>query len=83
MYVAILYNMVLIIVSACLYVGSRNYEWTTSWWEQFKVLLQRGLKERKHESFSGLRIFQVLSVAILSGLCWWHSKTSHLQDQVL
>lgn len=62
--------------------GSRNYEWTTSWWEQFKVLLQRGLKERKHESFSGLRIFQVLSVAILSGLCWWHSKTSHLQDQV-
>ncbi|XP_004297158.1 PREDICTED: ABC transporter G family member 21 [Fragaria vesca subsp. vesca] len=62
--------------------GSRDYEWTTSWWEQFIVLLQRGLKERKHESFSGLRIFQVMSVAILSGLCWWHSDTSHLQDQV-
>ncbi|XP_058088081.1 ABC transporter G family member 21 isoform X1 [Magnolia sinica] len=57
-------------------------QWTTSWWEQFKVLLIRGLKERKHESFSGLRIFQVMSVSILSGLMWWHSDPSHIQDQV-
>ncbi|KAK7279583.1 hypothetical protein RJT34_24636 [Clitoria ternatea] len=57
-------------------------QWTTSWWEQFKVLLKRGLKERRHESFSGLRIFQVLSVSILSGLLWWHSDPSHVQDQV-
>lgn len=62
--------------------GSGKYQWTTSWWEQFKVLLERGLKERKHESFSGLRIFQVLSVSLLSGLLWWHSDTSHIQDQV-
>ncbi|KAF9674154.1 hypothetical protein SADUNF_Sadunf10G0098100 [Salix dunnii] len=53
-----------------------------NWWQQFKVLLRRGLQERKHESYSGLRIFQVMSVSILSGLLWWHSDTSHIQDQV-
>nr|XP_043606319.1 ABC transporter G family member 21-like isoform X1 [Erigeron canadensis] len=57
-------------------------QWTTSWWTQFKVLLKRGLRERRHESYSGLRIFQVMSVSILSGLLWWHSDLSHLQDQV-
>ncbi|KAI6676978.1 hypothetical protein NL676_037774 [Syzygium grande] len=56
--------------------------WTTSWWEQFMVLLSRGLQERKHESYSGLRIFQVMSVSVLSGLLWWKSNTSHIQDQV-
>ncbi|OVA10192.1 ABC transporter-like [Macleaya cordata] len=61
---------------------SSEKQWTTTWWEQFKVLLQRGLKERKHESYSGLRIFQVMSVSILSGLLWWHSDPSHIQDQV-
>eukprot|EP00257_Ricinus_communis_P019111 XP_015578001.1 ABC transporter G family member 21 [Ricinus communis] len=62
----------------------RNSEnqWATTWWQQFKVLLRRGLQERKHESYSGLRIFQVMSVSILSGLLWWHSDTSHIQDQV-
>ncbi|KAM0961439.1 hypothetical protein ACFX2J_020633 [Malus domestica] len=62
--------------------GRVNYQWTTSWWEEFRVLLERGLKERKHESFSGLKIFQVTSVSILSGLLWWHSDISHIQDQV-
>lgn len=62
--------------------GSEN-QWTTSWWLQFKVLLVRGLRERKHESYSGLRIFQVMSVSILSGLLWWHSDISHIQDQVI
>lgn len=57
-------------------------EWTTSWSYQFSVLLRRGLKERRYESFTGLRIFQVVSVSILSGLLWWHSETTHLQDQV-
>jgi hypothetical protein len=46
------------------------------------VLLRRGLQERRHESYSGLRIFQVLSVSLLSGLLWWKSDTSHVQDQV-
>ncbi|CAA2967144.1 ABC transporter G family member 21-like [Olea europaea var. sylvestris] len=61
---------------------SSENQWTNSWWLQFKVLLSRGLKERRHESFSGLRIFQVLSVSIVSGLLWWHSDTNHIQDQV-
>ncbi|XP_031491559.1 ABC transporter G family member 21-like [Nymphaea colorata] len=56
--------------------------WSTSWWEQFSVLLTRSMKERRHESFSGLRIFQVLSVSVLCGLMWWHSKVSNVQDQV-
>ncbi|KAL7001285.1 ABC transporter G member 21 [Sarracenia purpurea var. burkii] len=61
--------------------GSEN-QWSSSWWMQFKVLLRRGLKERKHESYSGLRIFQVMTVSILSGLLWWHSDKAHIQDQV-
>lgn len=57
--------------------------WSTSWWQQFTVLLRRGVKERKHESFSALKIGQVLVVALLTGLLWWKSDLSHLQDQVI
>ncbi|KAJ6886895.1 hypothetical protein NC651_027290 [Populus alba x Populus x berolinensis] len=56
--------------------------WATTWWQQFSVLLRRGVKERKHDSFSGLKIAQVLVVAFLSGLLWWQSDVSHLQDQM-
>ncbi|KAK4420657.1 ABC transporter G family member 9 [Sesamum alatum] len=55
--------------------------WSTTWWDQFSVLFRRGIKERRHESFSGLKIGQVLAVAILTGLLWWQSDISHLQDQ--
>ncbi|CAD6341058.1 unnamed protein product [Miscanthus lutarioriparius] len=50
---------------------SSSETWTTGWWTQFLVLVQRGLKERRHESFNKLRVFQVLSVATLAGLLWW------------
>ncbi|RRT32361.1 hypothetical protein B296_00058960 [Ensete ventricosum] len=60
----------------------KREQWCTSWWEQFTVLLSRGLKERRHEAFNKLRIFQVLSVATLGGLLWWHTPTSHIQDRV-
>lgn len=56
--------------------------WSTTWCQQFSVLLRRGIKERKHDSFSGLKIGQVLAVAIMSGLLWWQSDDSHLQDKV-
>ncbi|KAL2483648.1 ABC transporter G family member 9 [Forsythia ovata] len=56
--------------------------WSTSWWQQFSVLFRRGLKERKHEAFSILKIVQVLVVALLCGLLWWQSDRSHIQDQV-
>ncbi|KAF7836748.1 ABC transporter G family member 9 [Senna tora] len=60
----------------------REYgRWPTSWRQQFCVLLRRGVKERRHESFSGLRIAQVIVVAVFAGLLWFKSDTSHLQDQ--
>lgn len=67
-------------------VASPKREWGASWWEQYSILLCRGLKERRHDYFSWLRITQVLSTAVILGLLWWQSdiKTPHgLQDQVL
>ncbi|KAG9452943.1 hypothetical protein H6P81_005847 [Aristolochia fimbriata] len=61
---------------------TREQYWTTSWWQQFTVLLRRGLKERRYESFNRLRIFQVISVAFLGGLLWWHTPSSHIQDRI-
>lgn len=55
--------------------------WAIPWWEQFSVLLKRGLKQRKYESFSGLKVAQVLVVAFLTGALWW--KSDDLQDQVV
>lgn len=55
--------------------------WSTTWWQQFTILLRRGVKERRHDSFSGLKIGQVLVVSLLCGLLWWQSDISHLQDQ--
>ncbi|PIA50432.1 hypothetical protein AQUCO_01300877v1 [Aquilegia coerulea] len=60
----------------------KSEQWGTSWWQQFKVLLRRGLKERRYEAFNRLRIFQVISVAVLAGLLWWHLPASHIQDRV-
>nr|XP_043613081.1 ABC transporter G family member 14-like [Erigeron canadensis] len=61
---------------------AQSEQWCTSWWHQFKVLIQRGIKERRFEAFNKLRIFQVISVAILAGLLWWHTPTSHLGDRI-
>ncbi|KAK9072311.1 hypothetical protein SSX86_008744 [Deinandra increscens subsp. villosa] len=55
--------------------------WTTTWSQQVMVLLRRGVKERRHEFFSSLKIGQVIAVSFLTGLLWWQSETSHLQDQ--
>ncbi|CAN4102862.1 unnamed protein product [Withania somnifera] len=48
--------------------------------QQCVVLFRRGLKERKHESFSALKIGQVFAVAILCALLWWRS--SDIEDQI-
>ncbi|KAE8681072.1 ABC transporter G family member 9 [Hibiscus syriacus] len=56
--------------------------WPTTWWQQFTELLQRGLKERKHESFSIFNTAEALAVAVLLGLLWWQSGIAHLQDQI-
>lgn len=60
-------------------------EWGLSWWEQYCLLSLRGIKERRHDYFSWLRVTQVLSTAIILGLLWWQSDIQHpkgLQDQV-
>ncbi|QCE09895.1 ABC transporter G family member 9-like [Vigna unguiculata] len=57
-------------------------KWPTNWGQQFLVLLRRDIKERRHESFSLLRVCQVLVVALISGLLWFKSDISHLQDQI-
>ncbi|XP_071697751.1 ABC transporter G family member 14-like [Rutidosis leptorrhynchoides] len=64
--------------------GSRaqSEQWCTNWWHQFKVLLIRGIRERRFEAFNTLRIFQVISVAILAGLLWWRTPTSHIADRI-
>lgn len=57
-------------------------KWSNSWWTQFSVLLKRGMKERRHEHFSTFQIVQVVAVAIISGLLWWKTDITRLQDQV-
>ena len=59
-------------------------EWETPWWEQFSILFRRGVKERRHEYLSSMRVTQVISTALIIGLLWWHSDSStpeRLQDQ--
>uniref|UniRef100_A0A7N1A4L7 ABC transporter domain-containing protein n=1 Tax=Kalanchoe fedtschenkoi TaxID=63787 RepID=A0A7N1A4L7_KALFE len=65
-------------------VASPKREWGASWLEQYSILFRRGLKERRHDYFSWLRITQVLATAIIIGLLWWRSDCESpkgLQDQ--
>ncbi|KAK2644132.1 hypothetical protein Ddye_019327 [Dipteronia dyeriana] len=64
------------------HIVTGNNKWRTTWWQQFSVLLKRGLKARRHESFSRLKILQVLAVSFITGLIWWQSSTANIQDQV-
>ncbi|KAJ0081904.1 hypothetical protein Patl1_10821 [Pistacia atlantica] len=65
--------------------GSENKKigkWNTSWWQQFVVLLRRDLVERRHDSFSWLKICQVLFLSVITGTLWWQSSTDNIQDHV-
>ncbi|ESR61026.1 hypothetical protein CICLE_v10017645mg [Citrus x clementina] len=55
---------------------------STTWWQQFRVLVRRGIKEIMDESFSCLKIIEVLVIAFLSGLLWWQSSIYQIQDQI-
>ncbi|KAF7148893.1 hypothetical protein RHSIM_Rhsim03G0058600 [Rhododendron simsii] len=55
-------------------------EWGARWWEQFSILFRRGLKERRHDYFSWLRITQVLTTAVILGLLWWQSDSDSPKD---
>ncbi|KAJ3671673.1 hypothetical protein LUZ60_007752 [Juncus effusus] len=61
---------------------SRTTTTAISWFAQFTILLQRSLKERRHETFNSLRVFQVISAAILSGLMWYHSRLYNVPDRL-
>ncbi|XP_059280463.1 ABC transporter G family member 25 [Lycium ferocissimum] len=54
----------------------------SNWFNQFSILLQRGLKERKHETFNYLRVFQVIAASLLAGSMWWHSDYRDIQDRL-
>ncbi|KAI9121918.1 hypothetical protein K1719_006607 [Acacia pycnantha] len=65
-------------------VSSPKRQWGATWREQYSILFWRGIKERRHDYFSWLRITQVLSTAIILGLLWWRSDATTpkgLQDQ--
>lgn len=66
-------------------VCSKKREWGASWFEQYRILFRRGLKERRHDYFSWLRITQVLATATILGMLWWQSGSDdpkELEDQV-
>ncbi|KAI7990471.1 ABC transporter G family member 22 [Camellia lanceoleosa] len=62
-------------------VYTSKREWGASWWKQFSILFCRGLKERRHDYFSWLRITQVLAIAVILGLLWWQSDGNSPQNQ--
>ncbi|KAH9625953.1 hypothetical protein KSS87_020373 [Heliosperma pusillum] len=53
-----------------------------NWLNEFSILFQRSLKERRHESFNYLRVSQVLAAALLAGTMWWHSDFRDVQDRL-
>lgn len=53
-----------------------------TWVNQFSILLQRNLKERRHETFNSLRVFQVIAASLLGGFMWWHSDYRDVQDRL-
>ncbi|KAI4370740.1 hypothetical protein MLD38_019055 [Melastoma candidum] len=56
--------------------------WPTTWWQQFVFLLRRGIMERKHNLFDGMKIAQVVFIGLLCGLLWSRSSIHNLQDKV-
>ncbi|CAM8911662.1 unnamed protein product [Rhodiola kirilowii] len=54
----------------------------SAWFNQFCILLQRSIKERRHESFNTLRVFQVMAASLLAGFMWWHSDYRDVQDRL-
>lgn len=62
------------------YRGCTRY--LSTWFHQFTILIQRNLKERKHETFNSLRVFQVITASLLAGFMWWHSDSRDIQDRL-
>ncbi|XP_021320431.1 ABC transporter G family member 22 isoform X2 [Sorghum bicolor] len=60
-------------------ITSSKREWGTSWWQQYSILFCRGIKERRHDYLSWMRITQVIATSIILGLLWWRSDPSTLK----
>ncbi|CAA0827807.1 ABC transporter G family member 25 [Striga hermonthica] len=54
----------------------------STWLNQFSILLERSLRERKYESFNSLRVFQVIMASLLAGFMWWHSDYRDVRDRL-
>ncbi|GMP48038.1 hypothetical protein CsSME_00015535 [Camellia sinensis var. sinensis] len=54
----------------------------SAWFTQFTILFHRSLKERRHEAFDSLRVFQVLFASLLAGSMWWHSDIRNIEDRL-
>ena len=54
----------------------------TSWCNQFTILLRRSLKQRRHETFTSLRIFQIMAPVLVAGAMWWRSTPLAVQDRL-
>ncbi|CAN1234939.1 ABC transporter G family member 22 [Linum perenne] len=52
----------------------RRFE--ANWWDQFSILFKRGFKEKCHEYLSLIRMTQVVAVAMVMVVLWWHSDAS-------
>lgn len=66
-------------------MSARRRDWGANWMQQYSILSWRGLKERRHDYLSWMRITQVIATAIILGLLWWHTDVTTakgLQDQV-
>nr|XP_043638068.1 ABC transporter G family member 22-like isoform X2 [Erigeron canadensis] len=61
-------------------VKSVRRGWGASWGEQYSILFWRGIKERRHDYFSWLRITQVVATAVILGLLWWQSQVHSPKD---
>ncbi|CAN4113914.1 unnamed protein product [Withania somnifera] len=65
-------------------VFTTKREWGASWCEQYGILFWRGLKERRYDYFSWLRITQVVATAVILGMLWWRSggdSPKQMQEQ--
>ncbi|KAI5070568.1 hypothetical protein GOP47_0014911 [Adiantum capillus-veneris] len=60
-------------------------KWAVGWSRQVAILLERGLKERRHDYLGWLKVTQVMATSLLCGALWWHSNPNSpmdLEDQV-
>ncbi|KAI3917279.1 hypothetical protein MKX01_000056 [Papaver californicum] len=63
-------------------INRTRYNYSANWFNQFMILLQRSLKERRYESFNSLRVFQVIAASVLAGSMWFHSNIYDVQDRL-